>query len=183
MKPLNANWKISAEAMSQTSQEEVCGGAEVQRAVAAAEGVDADRNQADADGRQHNADNDRREQLFDVFVEAADDHFDKATDDTSAQQDAVRIKAAAQQRQNADVNAKNASVRAHDDGQLRADLPDGVQLEQGDDTGNEHRIAEDRDMDRGTAGNAADTQNNDRGSQVADKHGKHVLHAKGDGRL
>ena len=81
--------------------------------------------------------------------------------------------------------SQEGEADAHDDGQLGADLPDGIELENGADTGGEHGALEELgDLHRGQVAVGAPHQggaaHDEHRRQVGDEHGQHVLQAEGN---
>ena len=163
-------------------QQQVLHGAEVLGCVAAAEGVDTDRDQRQTDGQHDRARDHRGEKLAQRLEEEAQHGFEQAAQDGRTHDGTISQHTAAHGCRNAVEHAQEAGAGAHDDGDLTADRADGKQLHQRDDAGHEHGILQQADLQvrelaaRQTAGARDDEQR----GQVADEHGEHMLQAQRD---
>ena len=164
-------------------QQQVLHGAEVLGAVAAAEGIDADRDQRKADGKHHRASDHRREELAQRLQEETQHTFKDAADDGCAHDGTIGQHTAAHAADNAVEHADKAGTGAHDDGHAAAHGADGEQLHQRDHTGHEHGALQQGDLQvcKFTTGNAAGTGDDQQRGQVAHEHGADMLQAQGDG--
>ena len=163
-------------------QQQVLHGAEVLGCVAAAEGVDTDRDQRQTDGQHDRARDHRGEELAQGLEEEAQHGFEQAAQDGRTHDGTIGQHTAAHGSRDAVEHAQEAGAGAHDDGDLTADRADGKQLHQRDDAGHEHGVLQQADLQvselaaRQTAGARDDEQR----GQVADEHGEHMLQAQRD---
>ena len=154
--------------------------AEVLRGVAAAEGIDADRDQRQADTQNDRAGDDRREKPAQRLEEEAEHGFKQTAENGRAHDRAVGDHAAAHRRRNAVEHADKARARAHDDRNLAADRADGEQLNERYHARNEHRVLKDADLKirELAACNAARAHDDEQRREVADEHGENVLESE-----
>ena len=158
-------------------------GTEVSCTVAAAEGVDTDAQQGQTDGHNDTGGNDVAQVLTPVLCSQAQGTFDTAADHDRADQAFIAVQRIGSDAQHGSQEGEGA---AHDDGQLGADLPDGVQLDGGADTGGEHAALQDAcDLGGGELTGAAVNQGSGHddqdGNQVCNEHCQNMLQAEGNG--
>ena len=164
-------------------QQQVFHRAEVLGFVAAAEGVDAYRNQRKADGKHHRAGDHRREEPAQRLQEEAQHAFKNTADDGCAHNRTIGQHTAAHRAHNAVEHANKAGAGAHDNRYCTAHGSDGEQLHQRDDTCHEHGALQQGDLQvcKLAACNAAGAGNDQQRGQVAHEHGADVLQAQRDG--
>ena len=157
--------------------------AEVLRGVAAAEGVDADRNERQTDAQNDRTGDDRGEEPAQRLEEEAENGFKQTAEDGRAHDSAVSDNAAAHGRRNAVEYADEARAGAHDDRNLAADGSDGEQLDERYHTCDKHRVLKYADLKirELTACDAARAHDDEQRRQVADKHGENVLKSERNG--
>ena len=155
---------------------------EVLGVVTAAEGVDADGDQAQTDGKNDRTRYDSGEEFSQRLDEEAENAFKETADDRSAHDGAVSDNAAAHGFGNALENADKAGGRTHNDRNITADRTDGEELDQRNDTRYEHSVLEQVELEgrEFTAGKTARTGDDDKRCQVADEHGENVLKTERD---
>ena len=166
-------------------QQQIFHRAEILGFVAAAEGVDAHRDQGKTDGKHHGAGDDGGEQLAQGLEEDAQHALKDAAQNGGAHDGTVGRHAAAHGGSHAVEDAQKARRRAHDDGHLAAHGADAVQLHQRDDAGHEHGVLQQAHLQIGklAACNAAGAGDDQQRGQIAHKHGENVLQAQRDGVL
>ena len=113
---------------------------EVGRGVAAAEGVHADADKAQADGEHDGACHDCREETTQGLQEEAQNGLKQTTDERCAHDGAVGDKAAAHRCGYRVKHADEARRRAHNDGHLAADRTDAEKLDEGYDARDPHGV-------------------------------------------
>ena len=162
------------------SQQQVFHGTKVLRSIAAAEGVDANGDQAQADGHHHSTGNHCREELAQGLQEETQDAFKKTADDGCAHNGTIGNYTAAHRCGNGVENTQKTGGSAHNNGNITANGADGEKLNQSDNTCNQHCVLEQMQLQfcELTAGNTAGTGNNQQRRQVADEHGQNVLQAQ-----
>lgn len=100
---------------------------EILRGVAAAEGIDADRDQRQTDTQHDRAGNDRRKEFAQRLEEKAKYRLKQAAENGRAHNRAIRNHTAAHSSRNAVEHADKARACTHDDRHLAADRADGKQ--------------------------------------------------------
>ena len=164
-------------------QQQILHGAEVPDAAAAAEGIDAYGNQAQADGHNHRTGDNGGEKFPQGLQEKAQHRFKQAADDGRAHDGTIGQHTAAHGCGNAVEHADKAGGGAHDNGNPAANGADGKQLHQRHQARHQHGVLKQAQLQlrefapRDAAGAGDDQQR----GQVAYKHGQHVLQAQGDG--
>ena len=161
-------------------QQQIFHRAEILRGVAAAEGIDADRDQRQTDTQHNRAGNDRRKEFAQRLEEKAKYRLKQAAENGRAHNRAIRNHTAAHGSRNAVEHADKTRACTHDDRHLAADRADGKQLHQRYHAGHEHRVLQNaylqvREL---AACNAARTHDDEQRRQVADEHRKNVLQSQ-----
>ena len=164
-------------------QAQVFGGTEISRAVAAAERVDADADEAQSDRKDDSTRHDGREEAAQRLQEEAQHAFKNTADDGCAHDRAIGQHTAAHRAHNAVEHTNKAGAGAHNDRHCAAHGSDGKQLHQRDDTCHEHGALQQGDLQvcKLAACNAAGAGNDQQRGQVAHEHGADMLQAQRDG--
>ena len=164
-------------------QQQVLHRAEILGFVAAAEGVDAHRDQRKTDGKHHRAGDHRREEPAQRLQEKAQHAFKNTADDGCAHNRAIGQHTAAHRAHNAVEHANKAGTGTHDNRYCAAYGSDGEQLHQRDDTCHEHGALQQGDLQvcKLAACNAAGAGDDQQRGQVAHEHGADVLQAQRNG--
>ena len=157
-------------------------GAEVGGPAAAAPGIHAHGQQGQADGDDHAGGHHGGEEALPVpGAQAHQALKDTAQDDRADHTLIAQIGIGADDQK----TSKEGEADAHDNGQLGADLPDGIELHTGADAGGKHGALEQAgDLHRSEVvfrpthqGGAA---HNEHRCKVGYKHGQHMLQAEGN---
>ena len=151
----------------------------------AAEGAHAHADEGQTDGHNHGAGDDCGEQLTQGLQEGTQHGLKQAAYNRRAHHGTVSQDAAAHAVGHALEDTDKAGAGAHDDGDLTAHGADGEQLDQGDQTGHQHGVLEQRDLNGrkllcAAAGGTGVGDDQD-GGQIAHKHGQNVLEAQRNG--
>ena len=156
--------------------------AEVRRAVAAAERVDADADEAEANGKDDGTRDDRREEAAQRFQEETEHSLEQAADDRCSHDGTVGNKAAAHRGRHGIEHADEARRRAHNDGNPAANRPDAEKLDQGHNACDPHGVLQQRQLDVGELGprQAARACHDQKRRQIAHEHGQNMLQAQGN---
>ena len=162
-------------------QAQVLGGTEISRAVAAAERIDADADEAQADRKDDGTRDDGREEAAQRLQEETEHSLEQAADDRSAHDGAVSNEAAAHRRRYGIEHADEARRRAHDDRNPTANRADAEKLDQGHNACDPHGVLQQRQLDIGELGSrqAARTRHDQKRRQVAHEHGQDMLQSQG----
>ena len=140
----------------------------------ACEVVDTHRQQGKADGHNHQAGDNRREELFQRLDKEAQHDLKQTADERSAHNRAVAIGCA-----DGLTGSDKTGAGTHDHRQAAAGFPDGVQLNEGGDAGDKHGVL---NQGRFQAGRhlqrAAD---NEQRRDISQEHGQHMLDAQRNG--
>ena len=143
---------------------------------AAAEGVGADAEQGETDGRHDAGRHDGRHKAAPPPRSQPQHPFEAAADEGCAQDGAVAVPGADDAERGHEGEAD-----AHDDRQPAAQGTDGEQLQQGPDAGNDHGCLDQAaDFRRTEFAHAADDQNR---RDVGHEHGQDMLQAERNGLL
>ena len=174
--------EVQDHSQHEDGQQQIFHGAEILGRVAAAEGVDAHGDQAQTDGHDNSAGNNRGEEFTQRLQEETQNAFKKTADDGCAHDGTISDNTATHGGGNRVENAQEAGGSTHDDGNIAAHGADGEQLDQGNDTGYQHGVLQQMQLQlrKLTAGDSAGAGNDQQRGQVADEHGQHVLQAQGD---
>ena len=154
---------------------------QISRAVAAAERVDADADEAQADRKDDGTRDDGREEAAQRLQEETKHSLEQAADDRSAHDGAVGNETAAHRRRYGIEHADEARRRAHDDRNPAANRPDAEKLNQGHNACDPHGVLQQRQLDIGKLGSrqAARTRHDQKRRQVTHEHGQNMLQSQG----
>ena len=164
--------------------------------AAASEEVDANGNQAQADGNDDGAGHDRGEEFAQGLDQETKAHLKDTADDAGTHNGAVGKNAGVDVRcndacgnacqhtsGNGVIDADKAGRGPHNDGQPAADGTDGIELDKGDEAGDQHGVLQQRNPQIRKAVavcQAAGPHNDQQRGQIADEHRQHMLQAQRD---
>ena len=179
---LGAVLEVQNHSQHEDCQQQVLHGTKVLGGVAAAEGVDTNGDQAQTNGHNHSAGNNSGEEFTQRLQEETQDTFKQAADDGCAHNGTVGDDTAAHGSCNGIENTQEAGGGTHNDGDIAADGADGEQLNQSNDTCDQHRVLQQVQLQfcKFATGDAAGAGDDQQGGQVADKHGQNVLQTQRD---
>lgn len=142
-----------------------------------AEGGNAHVENAQADGHHHARGQDGRDDFAPILGRQAQNAFKDTAHNDGPHHNAVILGGGGH------AGGQERKAQAHDNGQAGADLPHGIKLEHGADTGDEHAVLQQPggfDNAEGLAVVHRHRGDDDQRRDVGHKHGQHVLEAEGD---
>ena len=160
-----------------------------QRAVvictrAAAERADTNADQRQTDGQYDRTGDNRREKAAQRLEECAQNGLKQTADNRGAHHRAVGDHTAAHYIGDTAEHADKSGAGTHDNRYLTADRTDRKQLDQCNNTRYQHRILQQRYLNRGkilcSADRGTGIHDDQQRRQIADKHRQHVLQSERD---